>query len=101
MESLREQQGIAARALEFTILTVRAQAKRRVRRETKLPTTFGRCPRGAYRRGDALEKRRKLMEAWSAYCGRADVPSNADGQAAQSEQTGADTTRRYAGTVDA
>jgi integrase len=24
----------------------------------------------AYRRGDALEKRRKLMEAWGAYCGR-------------------------------
>jgi hypothetical protein len=22
----------------------------------------------AYRRGDALEKRRKLMEAWAAYC---------------------------------
>jgi len=22
----------------------------------------------AYRRGDALEKRRKLMEAWSRYC---------------------------------
>jgi hypothetical protein len=24
--------------------------------------------RTAYRRGDALEKRRKLMEAWAAYC---------------------------------
>jgi len=24
----------------------------------------------AYRRGDALEKRRRLMEAWSDYCGR-------------------------------
>jgi hypothetical protein len=23
----------------------------------------------AYRRGDALEKRRKLMDAWAAYCG--------------------------------
>jgi hypothetical protein len=22
----------------------------------------------AYRRGDALEKRRKLMEAWASYC---------------------------------
>jgi len=27
----------------------------------------------AYRRGDGLEKRRKLMDAWAAYCGR---PSN-------------------------
>src|SRR5262249_57904561 len=24
----------------------------------------------AYRRGDALEKRRRLMEAWADYCGR-------------------------------
>jgi hypothetical protein len=24
----------------------------------------------AYRRADALEKRRKLMEAWASYCGR-------------------------------
>jgi hypothetical protein len=24
----------------------------------------------AYRRGDLLEKRRKLMEAWAAYCER-------------------------------
>jgi hypothetical protein len=23
---------------------------------------------GAYRRGDALEKRSKLMDAWAAYC---------------------------------
>jgi hypothetical protein len=23
---------------------------------------------GAYRRGDALEKRRRLMDAWAAYC---------------------------------
>jgi hypothetical protein len=25
----------------------------------------------AYRRGDLFNKRRKLMEAWAAYCGRA------------------------------
>jgi hypothetical protein len=24
----------------------------------------------AYRRGDALEKRRRLMEAWASYCSR-------------------------------
>jgi integrase len=24
----------------------------------------------AYRRGDALEKRRRLMEAWAGFCGR-------------------------------
>src|SRR5262249_39773418 len=29
----------------------------------------------AYRRGDALEKRRKLMEAWARYCSR---PLDAD-----------------------
>jgi integrase len=29
----------------------------------------------AYRRGDLLEKRRKLMEAWASYCGR---PPSAD-----------------------
>lgn len=28
----------------------------------------------AYRRGDALEKRRKLMEAWAAYCDRGKLP---------------------------
>jgi integrase len=27
----------------------------------------------AYRRGTAVEKRRKLMDAWSAYCGRPPV----------------------------
>jgi integrase len=30
----------------------------------------------AYRRGDALEKRRRLMDAWSAYCGKP-VPTGA------------------------
>lgn len=27
----------------------------------------------AYRRGDLLEKRRRLMEEWARYCGRAPV----------------------------
>jgi integrase len=30
----------------------------------------------AYRRGDALEKRRSLMAAWDAYCGSAPVADN-------------------------
>lgn len=28
----------------------------------------------AYQRGDLLEKRRKLMDAWAAHCGRAATP---------------------------
>ena len=28
----------------------------------------------AYRRGDLFEKRRKLMEAWAAYCARVEAP---------------------------
>lgn len=30
----------------------------------------------AYRRGDAVEKRRKLMESWANYCGRSTAPGN-------------------------
>jgi integrase len=36
--------------------------------ETALSHVVGDKAEQAYRRGDALEKRRKLMEAWSAYC---------------------------------
>jgi integrase len=36
--------------------------------ETALAHVVGDKAEQAYRRGDALEKRRKLMEAWSAYC---------------------------------
>jgi hypothetical protein len=45
-------------------------------------------------RGGGRRQRRKLVEAWAAYCGQADVASNVDGQAAaQSETTDAETTR--------
>ena len=27
----------------------------------------------AYRRGDLFEKRRKLMDAWAAYCGKVEI----------------------------
>ena len=27
-------------------------------------------PSGLYRRGDALEKRRRLMQAWADFCGQ-------------------------------
>jgi hypothetical protein len=37
--------------------------------ETVLANVIG--DKQAYRRSDALEKRRKLMEAWAAYCDRA------------------------------
>jgi len=36
--------------------------------EQALAHTVGNAVEQAYRRGDALEKRRKLMEAWSTYC---------------------------------
>jgi hypothetical protein len=45
----------------------------------------------AYRRGDALEKRRRLMDAWTAYCEQKPAADNVLPI----------TTRRYAGTVDA
>jgi integrase len=36
--------------------------------ETALAHVIGNKSEQAYRRSDALDKRRKLMEAWSAYC---------------------------------
>jgi integrase len=36
--------------------------------ETALAHVIGDKAEQAYRRRDALEKRRKLMEAWAAYC---------------------------------
>jgi integrase len=36
--------------------------------EAALAHTVGDKAEQAYRRGDALEKRRKLMDAWAAYC---------------------------------
>ena len=36
--------------------------------ETALVRVIGDKAEQAYRRSDALEKRRKLMEAWAAYC---------------------------------
>jgi len=39
--------------------------------ETALAHVIGDKAEQAYRRSDALEKRRKLMEAWAAYCERA------------------------------
>jgi integrase len=38
--------------------------------EAALAHVSGDATERAYRRGDALEKRRKLMEAWAAFCGR-------------------------------
>jgi integrase len=37
-------------------------------RETALAHTIGNKAEAAYRRGDALEKRRSMMEAWANYC---------------------------------
>ena len=36
--------------------------------ETALAHAIGNQVEQAYRRSDALEKRRKLMEAWASYC---------------------------------
>jgi integrase len=38
--------------------------------EMALAHRVGDAVEAAYRRGDMLEKRRKLMEAWAAYCAR-------------------------------
>ena len=42
--------------------------------EAALAHVIGNAAEQAYRRSDALEKRRKLMDAWAAYC----EPSSAD-----------------------
>jgi integrase len=42
--------------------------------ETALAHVIGDKAEQAYRRGDALEKRRKLMETWATYC----EPSNSN-----------------------
>lgn len=41
--------------------------------EAALAHAVGDAVERAYRRGDALEKRRKLMEAWTTYCGTVKV----------------------------
>ena len=41
--------------------------------ETALAHVIGDKAEQAYRRSDALEKRRKLMEAWSSHCSRGDT----------------------------
>jgi hypothetical protein len=57
--------------------------------ETALAHVVGDQAEQAYRRSDALEKRRKLMEAWASYCepkvsgnvvqmGKRKLPSSAD-----------------------
>ena len=38
--------------------------------EAALGHVVGDSTERAYRRGDVLEKRRRLMEAWSAYCAK-------------------------------
>ena len=37
-------------------------------RESALAHTIGNKAEAAYRRGDALEKRRTMMEAWAVWC---------------------------------
>jgi integrase len=44
--------------------------------EHALAHTIENKTEAAYRRGDALEKRRSLMAAWDAYCGSEPVPDN-------------------------
>jgi integrase len=41
--------------------------------EAALAHTVGNSTERAYRRGDALDQRRKLMDAWASYC--ASTPS--------------------------
>jgi integrase len=74
---LRQHGGATARALEFLILTAaRSNEVLGARwseidlaaREMALAHTVGTAVEAAYRRGDLFDKRRKLMEAWAAYC---------------------------------
>jgi hypothetical protein len=44
-------------------------------RETALAHTIGNKAEAAYRRGDALEKRRQMMEAWAAWCEPQETPN--------------------------
>jgi integrase len=44
--------------------------------ETALAHVIGDKAEQAYRRSDALEKRRKLMEAWVSYCKNGDIFSH-------------------------
>jgi integrase len=59
--------------------------------EAALAHAVGDKAEQAYRRGDALEKWRRLMDAWAAYCEQKPVADNVLPMA----------TQRYAGTVDA
>jgi hypothetical protein len=43
--------------------------------EAALAHAVGDRTEAAYRRGDALEKRRKLMEAWGTFCSMPAAPS--------------------------
>lgn len=44
--------------------------------EAALAHVVGDATERAYRRGDALERRRALMDAWATYCGSGDRPGN-------------------------
>ena len=44
--------------------------------EAALAHNVGDATERAYRRGDALDKRRKLMDAWAAFCASYAVPAN-------------------------
>jgi hypothetical protein len=51
--------------MERKLWTIPAHRMKAGREETALAHVIGDKPEQAYRRGDALEKRRKLMEAWA------------------------------------
>ena len=50
--------------------------------ETALAHVVGDKAEQAYRRSDALEKRRKLMDAWAAYCAPREIAPVPKAQAA-------------------
>ena len=59
---------LARLPLDVLGLGVRSQPFSSELRETALAHTIGNKAEAAYRRGDALEKRRTMMEAWAAWC---------------------------------
>jgi integrase len=67
----------AAKAADFTVHGFRSSFRDWVSEETRFPRelaevalshSVGDAVERAYRRGDALEKRRELMQAWANYC---------------------------------
>lgn len=59
--------------------------------EAALAHTVGDATERAYRRGDALDRRRKVMEAWAAFCLAPPAPKPGEGDLAGADQPASET----------